>query len=128
MRVWNLDDVDDDESDIQVYVLGPPGPGIVDVGSFLHPVIISSSIAAPANRRQRSFIQASSPANQPAIPNPTDNSPWEIYLYVVGGSTITLNNASNLKLSGEWIGHPDSILYLQWDGNSRYVEGGRNEI
>jgi hypothetical protein len=46
----------------------------------------------------------------------------------VGGYPVTLNNASNIKLSGAAIMVADSILWLLWDGNSRYVESGRNEI
>ena len=116
--------------DIRVYIPGPPGPPLVDVGSYLDPVNVSAgTIAAPTFRRQRSFIQAvSAPLNQPIIPNPSDNGPWEIYLYVVGPNSITINDVTNIKLSGQWNGIADSILYLQWDGNSRWVEGGRNEI
>lgn len=129
MRIWNLDCDFDNECDIRVFIPGPPGPPLVSVGSFLDPVIVTSSIAAPVFRRQRSFIQSAvAPIDQPAIPNPADNGAWELFLYVVGGHTITLNNVSNLKLSGQWVGNPDSTLYLQWDGNSRYVEAGRNEI
>jgi hypothetical protein len=91
--------------------------------------VSAGTIAAPTFRRQRSFIQAvSAPLNQPIIPNPSDNGPWEIYLYVVGPNSITINDVTNIKLSGQWNGIADSILYLQWDGNSRWVEGGRNEI
>jgi hypothetical protein len=130
MRVWDLDCTDcDNECDVQVYIPGPPGPPLTDVGSLLVPVVITSAIAAPLYRRQRSFISVVAPVTQPTIPNPGDNGPWEFFLYVATGSEeITLNDAANLKLSGQWIGSPDSILYLQWDGNSRYVEAGRNEI
>jgi len=129
MRVWNLDsDMDDDSSDIRIFIPGPPGPPLVDVGSLLSPVVVSTVVTAPSFRRQRSFIKANSDILQPILSNPPDNGPWELYLYVTGSHTVTFENASNIKLSGQWIGSPDSIIYLQWDGNSRYVEGGRNEI
>lgn len=129
MRVFNLDCTDcDSECDVEIFIPGPPGPPLVDVGSFLVPVVITSTIAAPVNRRQRSFIQSAAPLDQPIIPNPSDNGPWELYLFCVAGQPITINDASNIKLSGQCILSPDSILYLQWDGHSRYVEGGRNEI
>jgi hypothetical protein len=130
MRVWNLDCSDcDDECDVEIFLPGPPGQPMIDVGSILVPVVITSSIAAPIYRRQRSFISCASPITQPSIPNPNDNGPWELFLYVATGSSqFTLDNTTNIKLSGQWIGNADSILYLQWDGNSRYVEAGRNEI
>ncbi len=127
-QVFDLDACEDDGVDIELFIPGPPGPPIVDVGTFLAPVVITDTIAAPVNGRQRSFIQSVTPLDQPIIPNPVDNRPWELYLFCVGGAPITINNASNIKLSGQCILSPDSILYLQWDGNSRYVEGGRNEI
>lgn len=116
--------------DIQVYVDGPPGPPLVSVGSFVGPIMVDGgTIAAPIWRWQRSFIQAAiGVLNQPSIPAPADNGSWLIGLQVVGGFPITLNDSANIKLSGQWIGNPDSILWLLWDGNSRYVESGRNEI
>lgn len=130
MRVWNLDPCSDQCPDIEVYIPGPPGPPLTDVGTFLAPVNVSAgTIAAPVSRNQRSFIKATSaPVNQPVIPNPADNGPWMLILQVVGSNAITINNASNIKLSGQWIGSPDSIITLLWDGNSRYVEVNRNEI
>lgn len=116
--------------DIRVYVPGPPGPPLISIGSFIAPIAVDGgTIAAPVNRWQRSFIQAAiSALNQPVIPNPNDNGDWLMGLQVVGGFPITINNATNIKLSGQWVGNPDSILWLLWDGNSRYVESGRNEI
>jgi hypothetical protein len=130
MRIWNLDCDSGSDCDIEVFIPGPSYPLLVDVGSFLLPVdVYSGSIAAPISRRQRSFISSvEGPVTQPTIANPPYNGPWELYLYVVGDNQIILNDASNLKLSGQWVSSADSILYLQWDGNSRYVEGGRNEI
>lgn len=129
MRIWNLNDPDCDSGvDIRVFIPGPPGPPIVDVGSFLVPTVCSGELAAPIYRRQRSFISASAPVGSLTIGSPDDNGPWELYVYVVGENSLTLNDLSNVKLSGQWIGQADSVLYLQWDGNSRYVEGGRNEI
>jgi len=132
MSIFPLDEFYEEDGDCanaEVFIPGPAGPPIVSVGSFLSPVTITDTIAAPVNRRQRTFIQAlAAPAVQPTIPNPGDNGPWELYLWVVGGYPVTLNDATNIKLSGQWVGIADSILYLQWDGNARYVEGGRNEI
>lgn len=130
MKMWNLDCCDDGgECDVKVFIPGPPGPPCVDVGTILLPVVITTSIAAPVNRLQRSFLSAAAPVNQPTIPNPSDNGPWRLELYVATGSQpITINNASNIKLSGQWIGNPDSVLNLEWDGNTRYVESSRNEI
>lgn len=128
MRVFDLGS--EPQADIQVYVPGPPGPPLSDVGSFLLPVDVSGgTIAAPVYRFQRSFIKAvTAPVVQPVIPNPADNSTWLIALQVVGTNSITLNNALNIKLASQWIGSADSILWLLWDGNSRYVEAYRNGI
>lgn len=129
--VFLLDDgLDIENCDVQVYLPGPPGPPIVDVATRLLPIFITLSIAAPVNRRQRSFISGNAaPINNPTIPNPSDNGPWELYLFTTDDTnTITLDNQVNLQLSGQWIGKSGSILYLQWDGVSQYVEGGRNEI
>ena len=130
MRVWNLDGDFGDECDVVIFIPGPPGPYLVSVGSFLLPVPIDSgTIAAPTFRYQRSFITAAvGEVNQPIIPNPPDNGSWLLGLQVVGGHPIVLNNAANLSLSGQWVSAPDSIIWLLWDGNSRYVENGRNEI
>lgn len=128
MRVFNLDACEDEGTDIQVFIPGPPGPPIVDVGSFSEPIVITSTIAAPSFRRQRTFIIAASDIDQPAIPNPVDDGPWEFIIQVVGTHSITLNDASNIKLSGEWFATADSIMSILWDGNSRYVEQYRNEI
>ncbi len=130
-RVWNLDQCNPpDEVDVAVYIPGPPGPPLTDVGSFAEPVSIDlTGINGPQFRRQRSFITAEDgPIVDPVIQNPSDNGPWELWLYVVGANRITMNNASNLKLAGQWPATEDSILYLQWDTVSRWVEGGRNEI
>jgi hypothetical protein len=115
---------------IRVYVPGPPGPPLVNVGTILSPVAVDGgTIAAPVNRFQRSFITAAlGPLVQPVIPNPGDNGPWLWCIYNVGSNPITLNNAANIKLSGEIVMNPDTVLWLQWDGNSRYIEDHRNEI
>lgn len=128
MRVFELGS--DSEADIQVYVPGPPGPPLVSVGSFLLPIDVSGgTIAAPVYRLQRSYIKAvMAPVIQPAIPNPPDNDAWMIALQVVGTNSITLNNASNIKLASQWIGSSGSILWLLWDGNSQYIEDHRNGI
>lgn len=137
--VWPLDDIFDDSCDIALFIPGPPGPPIVDVGSLVvsagppatpGPTSVVATIAAPINRRQRSFLKSGAGnLNNPAIPNPSDNGPWEYYLYWADAiNTLTLDDAANIKLSGEWVATKDSILYIQWDGNSKYVEGGRNEI
>ncbi len=130
-RIWNLDQCcPPDEVDVAVYLPGPPGPPLIDVGSIADPVSIDlTGIDGPQFRRQRSFIQATNAeVDQPVMQNPSDNGPWELWLYVVGGFAVVLNNASNIKLSGQWVGTADSIIYFQWDGVSRWVEGGRNEI
>jgi hypothetical protein len=115
---------------VKVFIPGPPGPPLISVGSYLVPTLIDSgTIAAPVARWQRDFIQAAiAPLNQPVISNPIDNGSWMLGLQVVGTNTITLNDASNIKLRYEWVGQADSILWLLWDGNSRWVESGRNEI
>lgn len=140
MRIFDLDGecdascvaVTDPSADciIGVYLPGPPGPGgvIVDVGSRTAPAAIVGAIIAPINDRQRSFIVGSGgPVLNPTLPNGADTQEWWLF----GTSdvdTVTLNNAANLQLSGQWIGGNGSMLYLQWDGTSKYVEAGRNEI
>lgn len=130
MRIWNLDGCGDDNCDVQVFIPGPPGPPLVDVGTRLIPIGVTTLIAAPVTRRQRSFIVGSDgPSMNPAISNPIDNGAWELYLFCTDNTdTVTLESQSNIQLSGQWIGSNGSVLYLQWDGNSMYVEGGRNEI
>lgn len=130
-NIFILDgDFDDGDCDIQVFIPGPPGPPIVDLNTRALPALIVGTIAAPVNRRQRSFVSGSAgPINNPAIPNPSDNGAWELYLFCTDDvKTITLDNQVNIQLSGEFVGKNGSILYLQWDGFSKYVEGGRNEI
>jgi hypothetical protein len=132
MRIFNLDSVDD-SCDVQVYLPGPPGPPLTIVGSRSGepgPAEITTTIAAPISRRQLSFIVGSGgPINQPSIPNPPDNGPWEFGLFATDDTdTITLNDAANIQLSGQWIGMSGSILWLFWDGVSKYVEDRRNEI
>lgn len=126
--ICNCDETDCDA--ISVYVPGPAGPPLTSSGTFLAPVHIDGgTIAAPTWRWQRTFIQAhDGTVTQPTITNPSDNGAWLLGLQVVGGHPIILNDASNLTLSGEWVANPDSILWLLWDGNSRWVENGRNEI
>jgi hypothetical protein len=130
MRVYSLDSCEHDDTDVRVFIPGPAGPPIVDVGSLAAPALISAGIAAPVNRRQRSFIKGNSgPINNPSIADPGDDGAWELYLFCTDDTdSITLESQSNLFLSGQWIGTKGSILYLQWDGVSQYVEGGRNEI
>jgi hypothetical protein len=115
---------------IKVFIPGPPGPPLVSIGTFLVPITIDGgTVLAPVSRWQRIFIQAAlGTVTQPVIQNPIDNGSWLLGLQVVGGHPIILNDASNLKLSGEWVANPDSILWLLWDGNSRWVEDSRNEI
>ena len=56
MRVWNMNCDWDDECDVRVYIPGPPGPPLVDVGSYLHPVDISAgTIAAPVKSKTTLF-------------------------------------------------------------------------
>lgn len=133
MRIWNLDCTDEGDSDIKIYLPGPAGPPLTVVGTRSGtpgPAKIISAIPAPVARRQLSFIVGfSGPVNQPTIANPPDDGPWEIGLFCTDSTkSITLNNASNIQLSGEWIGINGSILWLFWDGVSKYVEDHRNEI
>jgi hypothetical protein len=135
-QVFDLDGDCEDGVDIEVFIPGPPGPPITDVGTISivapapGPTPITATIAAPIYRRQRNFLKsAAGNVNQPAITNPSDNGPWELFIFWADMvNTLTLNNAANILLSGEWVGVYGSILYLQWDGNSQYVEGGRNEL
>ena len=135
MRVWNLDDCDDSDCDIKVYLPGPAGPadGMTDVGTILLPALIVGAITGPLYSRQRSFIKGNGPGpvTNPTLPNGT-NSPTAVMEWVLfatdSTNTVTLNNASNLKLSGQWIGGAGSILCLHWDNNSQWVEAYRNEI
>jgi hypothetical protein len=133
MKIYNMESCDDDDCQIRVFIPGPPGPPgppLTDVGTRSIPVLITTSISAPVNRRQRSFIAGSSgPIINPTIPNPPDNGAWELFLFCTDNTkTITLEDQSNLQLSGQWIGANGSILCLQWDGASKYVEEHRNEI
>lgn len=132
-QIWNLDCSDDGDCDIRVYIPGPPGPpnNLIDVGTRAAPVLITGSIAAPVNPRQRSFIKGNAgPVVDPTIPNPAViNAPYELYLFATDDTnSVTMNGSSNLQLSGQWIGTNGSMLYLQWDKVSKYVEAGRNEI
>lgn len=109
---------------------GPPGPPMINVGSRSVPVLVTGTIAAPVNRRQRSFISGSGgPSNNPVIPNPSDNGVWELYLFCTDNDNpVILETQSNIQLSGQWIGQNGSILCLHWDSESKYVEDHRNEI
>lgn len=129
-RIWNLDCDEGDECDINIYLPGPPGPPLIDVGKFTAPIDISGgAIPQPVARFQRTFISAvSHSVTQPTIPNPPDNGPWLLGLQVVGGNPILLATAGNIKLSGDWPAVADSILWLLWDENSRWLEDHRNEI
>lgn len=136
--IFPLNDCDDEDdhmsnnccNGIEIFIPGPQGPPLVSTGSFLVPISIDGgSIVAPVQRWQRMFIQAvHATVTNPTIANPADNGAWLLGLQVVGGYPVILNDASNIKLSGEWVANPDSILWLLWDGNSRWVESGRNEI
>lgn len=123
-------DGDPDVPVITVYVPGPPGPPLIDVGSRVQPASVSTAIAAPQYMRQRSFIVGNGgPVLNPVIANPSSNVPWELFLFATDNTkTVTLEGGTNLLLSGQWIGRAGSILALQWDGQSQYVEVGRNEI
>lgn len=130
MSGFDMDGDDCDDNRVKVSIPGPPGPPLINVGSFLSPIDVSAgTIPAPVNRFQRTFISAvSNSVSQPVIPNPADNGSWLWMLQCVNGDPIVINNAANIKLSGQIILNPDTILTLIWDGNSRYVEVSRNEI
>lgn len=127
--VFIIDD-EDDVADVQVFIPGPPGPPLIDIGTRAMPALVDLTIDAPIYRRQRSFLVGNAgPAINPSIANPSDNGAWELYLFGTDDTdVIVLESQSNLQLSGQWIGANGSILYLQWDGATQYVEGGRNEI
>lgn len=113
---------------------GPPGPAgssappFVDVGSRASPTLITSSIAAPTNQQERKFIKGSGgPVVDPSIGNGSGTR--ELLLFCCSDTdTVELNDTANLQLSGKWIGADGSMLFLQWDGGSKWVEVGRNEI
>lgn len=132
VRIYTLDPPDDgDDCDIKVYVPGPPGPPnvIANVGSRAAPTLITASIAAPVNQRQRSFIKGNGPVVDPVIANPSNNTTWELYLFATDDTdTVILNGSANLQLSGQWIGANGSMICLHWDGASQWVEDHRNEI
>jgi hypothetical protein len=120
---------EDDTPDVLVCIPGPPGPPLLDYGSRATPISIMLTIPAPQWRRQRTFIVGAGGPSDPVIANPSDNGAWELYLFGTNDTdTITLETGGNLLLSGQWIGGNGSMLYLQWDGATQYVEGGRNEI
>lgn len=109
---------------------GVPGPSaaIIDSGSLASPNLVSTAISLIDVQRQRVFIAGNgAPSTNPTLPN--SGGTRELYLY--GSSdvnTVELNDASNLKLSGQWYAVKDSVLYLIWDGATRWVEVSRNEI
>lgn len=109
---------------------GIPGPSaaIIDSGSITTPNLITTSIPLLGVQRQRVFIAGSGgPALNPTLPDGAGTR--ELYLYGSSdGNHVELNNALNLKLSGQWYAVKDSMLYLMWDNNSRWIEVGRNEI
>ncbi len=121
---------DEDTPDIELFIPGPPGPPLKDVGTRILPSVVTATIAAPLYRRQRSFITGSGgPVFNPVIANPSDNGAWELFLFCTDDTnSVTLESGTNLQLSGQWIGGNGSILALQWDGQSQYVEASRNEI
>ncbi len=143
--VWNLDNdqcLDDGpiqivnlDTDCPVEVLipgpsGPVGPALTVVGMRSDPALITTTLIAPVTRNQLSFVVGSGgPIDQPILPNPPDNNPWIWWLFTTDDvNTLTLNDATNLQLSGQWVGSSGSILQLFWDGVSKYVEVFRNEI
>ena len=126
-QVFIIDE--DDTPDVLVCIPGPPGPPLVDMNTRASPAAITAIIAAPMFRRQRSFIVGSPGPVAPIIAAPADNGAWEFYLFCTSDTdTITLETGGNVLLSGQFIGGNGSILYLQWDGATQWVEGGRNEI
>lgn len=127
----NAEVVDEDDiPDIQVFLEGPPGPPLKDINKRAQALTVTAAIPAPVFRRQRTFIVGNGgPVFNPTIASPADNGAWELSLFGTDDvNTVTLESQANLLLSGEWIGAKGSILNLQWDGQSQYVEASRNEI
>jgi hypothetical protein len=125
--------ITEDGPDICIYIPGPPGPAgpgaaIIDLGTRASPEMISESIPAQTIQRQRIFIEgASGPALDPVLTN--GSGTYELILFCTSSTnTVTLNGASNLQLSGQWVGLSGSMICLIWDGSSQYVEAYRNEI
>lgn len=140
VEIFELDNCDSPGIDVSVFIPGPPGPqgpvgppgpsggSITDVGTRSLPVLITSAIASPVNQRQRSFISGNAgPVLNPTLGTGSGTQEW--WLFTTNDTnTVSLNNASNLLLSGEWIGRNGSMLLLIWDNNSMWVEAARNEI
>lgn len=115
-----------------IFSLGGAGGIITDIASVATPALIANSggtIAIGTAQRTRVFLEGTSAqAVDPAIPDGTGTR--ELFLFVT--STVhglALHDAANLTLyGGEFIGIASSILSLQWDNDSKWVETGRNQI
>lgn len=128
---------------VEVFELNPPcitvfvpllgNSSLIDVGSRVSPVLITGSIAAPVFQTQRSWLKGNAtPVTNPTLPNGVTNANGLVQVWQLATTddtdTITLTGASNLQLSGPWTGGAGSILTLEWDNDSMWLEVGRNEI
>lgn len=111
---------------------GLPGVGalITDLSTRASPQAVTTAISLTgATVRTRKFIKGSPGAiTNPTLPNGSVNLK-ELYLFACDDTaTVTMNNASNLELESAWVGGNGSMLYLMWDGASKWVEVSRNAI
>lgn len=109
---------------------GGSGSGaIVETGSYSSPSLITSSIPIPSNGRARIFVKGSSGAVvDPTLANGTGTQ--ELYILCVDNTnSVQIDSASNIKLSGTWLGKAGSELCLHWIPSlTSWLEAGRNEI
>lgn len=111
---------------------GSSAEPITDIGMRTAPVLAFSNtlvdIGDASFLRRRVFIKGGSgEAVNPILPDGEQSD--ELWLFACDNTaSVLLQGAANLQLSGDWLGVSGSILYLQWDNVSMWVEGDRNEI
>lgn len=126
-QIWNLDD---DCCEVRVFIEPLPGNILLDVGTEAMPIAVTTAITAPVAPRQRSWLVGTGGPATPTLPTSAVGPVIQEW-WLAGtddDNTINLDTTAGLKLSGPWVGGVGSILYLQADGATGWIEGGRNEI
>lgn len=104
------------------------GGEYTDSGTRASPNLIVGAISVPTPKLSRIFIKGSAgPVLNPTLSSGSTGQRLRLFA-TDNTDTVTLNDASNIQLSGVWVGKNKSILELEWDNSSKWVEGDRNEI
>lgn len=111
---------------------GEPGGAATDYTDADDPQLLANSAALDIPGAEdpvsRIFI-AGSAAAVTGITIPDGVTGQKVKLVGTSDSnTVGITNAANLKLSGDWVARDGSILSLEWDNDSRWLEESRNEI